>query len=140
MHWTTKEFGVLSQWQCFSLSGSAVEPSVLWMPVVRFLGKNRKGLRFVVQGRNVWGDAFAVCVVYVCSCLAECNSLVKKRLLVFRLIIPVVFMYIKRRGWGPSKNTTVLVLCFIADCDYMFRPCSAIFRPQCHTQRIKYTQ
>jgi hypothetical protein len=38
MYWTTKEFEVLSQWQCFSLSRSVGQPSVLWMLVARFLG------------------------------------------------------------------------------------------------------
>jgi hypothetical protein len=34
----------------------------------------------------------------------------------------------QKKDVGVSKNTTVLVLYFIVECDYMFRLCLAIFR------------
>jgi hypothetical protein len=56
--------------------------------------------------------------------------------LLIRFIIPVVFMYIKCRKWGPSKTQLSWFCIYCGDSDDMFRPCLAIFRLQCW----RYTQ
>jgi hypothetical protein len=43
----------------------------------------------------------------------------------------------KRRRRDLSKNTAVLVLYFIVECDYMFRPCLAILRSHCRETKEK---
>jgi hypothetical protein len=48
----------------------------------------------------------------------------------FNLIFPVVFMYIKRRKWGPSKTQLSWFCIYCGDSDCMFRPCLVIFRSQ----------
>jgi hypothetical protein len=45
-----------------------------------------------------------------------------------------------KEGGGIRLKTQLYWFVFIANCDYMFRPCSAIFRSQCLTQRRKNTQ